>query len=263
MTGRPPSPRPPVQHRTTRSYTCHGTSRSQHHHHFTPASSSLARPAPLRPSTLPLPLPPSPPPLAQRHVRHPALAHAHAQRAHNLGLLDTLDDETLAALANELREIGLGAARTRGARRAPVQVVQQAWGGDVPSGALAVVQQAGEPRVEWAAAANVVRRRSEAGALPARRVTADWHPLLSREVRAASPEPEDGRTPSPPPAYAPIDPLTHLPPMIFPLGTAHPSALNAPVPVRERESEGRMTPARSGAIRAERRGGRRWSEGTV
>ncbi|GAA6048032.1 hypothetical protein JCM3770_000157 [Rhodotorula araucariae] len=270
MSGRPASPRSSVQPRATRSYTCHGPSRSHHHHHYTavPALPTLARPVPVCPATLPLSRlrPPSAAQPLQQHteMRHPALAHVHAQRAQNLGLLDTLDDETLAALANELREIGLGAARARGgwegARRAPVQVVhvQQAWGGR----SVAMGEHRGAER-----GPHIARRQSDTGphAHAPRRIAAAWNPLFPLDPSRSCPGPERAPaptpTPTPPPAYAPIDPLTHLPPLIFPLGTAHPSALNAPLAVRESE-EGVAPPARSGAIRAERRG-RRWSDGTV
>lgn len=136
-----------------------------------------------------------PTPRTRPHPAHPALLDAHAHRAHNLDLLDALDDETLAALANELREIGLGKARGAGAGvGAGVGV---GLGLDAPAGGGGGAAGGEGP----ALGRSTLGEGSGSRTRVARRAT-------TTAATAVRPAHAQGGVDGPPPAYSAVDPLS-------------------------------------------------------
>ncbi|GAA5846554.1 hypothetical protein JCM9279_006739 [Rhodotorula babjevae] len=150
--------------------------------------------------------------------QHPALLDAHTHRSNNLDLLESLDDETLAALANELREIGLGRAGAGS-------------GGGVAGARGGTAQGGGQAQGGGGAA----QRGSLGGTRPLRRATTTGTPAERERARLAlsgSSSPSSSRsTLGPPPAYSPVDPLRRLATSGLrsaPLAVVHERRMSAP-----------------------------------
>ncbi|GAA5902475.1 hypothetical protein JCM8208_006898 [Rhodotorula glutinis] len=149
----------------------------------------------------------------RRQPQHPALLDAHTHRSNNLDLLESLDDETLAALANELREIGLG--------RAGAGAGAGAGSGGGASGARSGTGQGGE----------TAQGRSMGGSRPLRRATTTGTPAERERARCALSGSSSPSRVGPPPAYSPVDPLRRLATTGLrstPLAVVHERRMSAP-----------------------------------